>query len=61
MNVTCSASPCPVILSSSCVFYEGANLIYTGINMNDNLQTALQKLDEKLQELNSRISALESS
>jgi prefoldin subunit 5 len=29
--------------------------------MNDNLQTALQKLDEKLQELNSRISALESS
>jgi hypothetical protein len=60
MNVNCGATPCPVILSSSCVFYEGASLIYTGINMNDNLQTALQKLDEKLQELNSRISALES-
>ena len=59
MNVTCSASPCPVILNSSCVFYEGASLIYTGVNTNDNLQTVLEKLNDKIQELSARISALE--
>ena len=47
MNVTCSATPCPVILNATCVFYEGANLVYTGINNNDNLQTALEKIDAK--------------
>lgn len=61
MNVTCSASPCPVILNSTCVFYEGANLIFTGINTNDNLQTALQKLNDTIQQLNARIIALEST
>jgi hypothetical protein len=61
MNVTCSATPCPVILNSTCVFYEGANLIFTGINTNDNLQTALQKLNDTIQELNARIIALEST
>jgi len=61
MNVTCSASPCPVILNSTCVFYEGANLIFTGINTNDNLQTVLQKLNDTIQELNARIIALEST
>jgi hypothetical protein len=61
MNVTCSASPCPVILNGTCVFYEGANLIFTGINTNDNLQTALQKLNDTIQELNARIIALEST
>jgi len=45
MNITCSANPCPIILSSSCVFYEGANLIYTGITTNDSIQTALEKID----------------
>ena len=48
MNVTCSATPCPVILNSTCVFYEGANLVYTGINTNDSIQTALQKIDEAI-------------
>ena len=47
MDVSCSAEPCPVILNATCVFYEGENLIYTGINTNDNLQTALQKIDAK--------------
>lgn len=61
MNVTCSATPCPVILNSTCVFYEGANLIFTGINTNDNLQTVLQKLNDTIQELNARIIALEST
>ena len=45
MNVTCSATPCPVILDSTCVFYEGSNLICSGINTNDNLQTFIEKLD----------------
>lgn len=47
MNTSCSAVPCPVILSTTCVFYEGGNLIYTGIVTNDSLQTALQKIDDK--------------
>ena len=47
MSVLCEAKPCPVILSSACVFYEGANLIYTGINTNESLQSALQKIDAK--------------
>jgi hypothetical protein len=50
MDVTCSAIPCPVILSATCVFYQGANLIYTGINNNDNLEIALQKIDAKFQD-----------
>ncbi len=50
MDVTCSAVPCPVILSSTCVFYTGANLIYTGITNNDNLEIALQKIDAKFQD-----------
>lgn len=48
MNVLCSAKACPVLLSTTCVFYEGENLIYTGINTNDNLQEALQKIDETI-------------
>jgi len=46
MNVLCSATACPVLLSTTCVFYEGENLIYTGINTNDSVQEALQKIDE---------------
>jgi len=50
MNIACSAEPCPVILNSTCVFYQGGNLIYTGINTNDSIQTALQKIDAKFQD-----------
>ena len=52
MNVTCSAEPCPVILNATCVFYEGNTLVYTGIVTNDNLETALQKIDQKFQDSN---------
>jgi len=47
MNVSCSAkvNACPLLLSAACVFYEGENLIYIGVNMNDSLQTALEKLN----------------
>ena len=47
MSVICAAEPCPVILNSTCVFYRGANLIYTGILTNDNLQTVIEKIDAK--------------
>jgi predicted heme/steroid binding protein len=43
---------CPVILNSTCVFYEGSTLIYTGITTNDSLQTALQKIDAKFGDAN---------
>ena len=47
MDILCTADLCPVILNSTCVFYEGNNLTYTGINTNDSIQTALQKIDAK--------------
>jgi hypothetical protein len=47
MNVYCSTNPCPILLNAACVFYQGANLIYTGINTNDNLQIALEKIDAR--------------
>lgn len=50
MDISCAAIPCPVILNSTCVFYEGNTLVYTGINSGDNLQTALQKIDAKFED-----------
>jgi hypothetical protein len=50
MNNICSAPACPIILDSTCVFYTGANLIYTGVNTNDNLQIVLQKIDAKFRD-----------
>ena len=47
MNVLCTADICPVILNSTCVFYTGNTLTYTGITTNDSMQTALQKIDAK--------------
>ena len=47
MDILCTADMCPVILNSTCVFYEGNTLTYTGITTNDSLQTALQKIDAK--------------
>lgn len=50
MNAICAAEPCPVILNSTCVFYRGANLVYTGILTNDNLQTVIEKIDKKFKD-----------
>ena len=51
MNVTCSATNvCTTILNSSCVYYTGDNLTYTGIVTNDNLTTALEKINAKFQD-----------
>ncbi len=38
------------MLNSTCVFYTGANLLYTGIKTNDNLQIALEKIDLKFKD-----------
>jgi hypothetical protein len=46
MSIICGPEPCPLLLSSSCVFYEGENLIYIGVNTNDSFQTALQKINQ---------------
>lgn len=48
--VICAANPCPVILNATCVFYEGPNLIYSGVNTNDSLQTIIEKFDYQLQQ-----------
>ena len=45
----CTTDKCPQILDSSCVFYEGASLILSGINTNDSVETAIQKLNLKLE------------
>jgi hypothetical protein len=52
MNVTCTADPCcPILLNSRCVYYEGANLVYIGVNTNDSIQVALEKMNELFQSL----------
>jgi hypothetical protein len=45
MNVVCQTGPCKSTLSSQCVYYMGENLIYTGINTNDSIETVLIKLN----------------
>ena len=47
MNQFCEAIPCPVILNATCVFYEGASLVCSGINTNDTLETVIVKLNQK--------------
>jgi collagen type VII alpha len=46
MSAICGASPCPLLLSSSCVFYEGEDLLYIGVQTNDNLQLVIQKINQ---------------
>lgn len=48
--MSCVTSECPVLLNSSCVFYEGANLAFTGIVTNDNVETVIQKINSKMSE-----------
>lgn len=50
MNVTCPKNQCKTILSSSCVFYEGESLLYTGIKTNDPIEIVIQKLNRYLQD-----------
>lgn len=39
-------------ISSSYLFYGGANLPYSGVNTEDTLTVALQKIDERLSDAN---------
>jgi len=48
VNILCIADACPILLSSKCVFYESTALPNTGIDTNDTLQVALQKIDEAI-------------
>lgn len=49
MNVTCSnKSGCSIMLNSKCAFYESNALPYTGINTNDSIEVALQKIEDKI-------------
>ncbi len=48
MNILCTGSNCQIFLASKCVFYEGDTLVYTGINNNDSLTVALEKIDAAL-------------
>ena len=51
MNVNCTSETCDYVLNSKCVFYEGMALPYAGVNTNDSLQTALQKINEAIQDI----------
>lgn len=48
MNVLCQNDECFVILNSKCVFYEGEVLSESGINTNDSIQVAIQKLNDAI-------------
>jgi hypothetical protein len=48
MNPFCSTPTCPIFLNSTCVFYQGANLVCTGINTNETLESALIKINDKI-------------
>jgi hypothetical protein len=45
MSINCEANPCPIIVNASCVFYEGPNLICLGVNTNETLESALEKIN----------------
>lgn len=51
MNINCNNQGCPDIIDSSCVFYKGQSLIYTGIVTNDSIELSLQKIDAKIQSI----------
>jgi len=46
MKIHCNPLACPLILSSSCVFYEGPNLIYIGVTTNTSIEQALTEINE---------------
>jgi len=52
MNLNCSnQGACPVILDSKCVIYEGENLLYIGVNTNDNYRVALEKINDAIADI----------
>ena len=47
----CTTDKCPQLLDSSCVFYEGPTLLFSGINTNDSIEIVIQKLNLKLESI----------
>jgi hypothetical protein len=47
-KLICTPDACPIILDSSCVFYEGPNLVCIGVNTNTTIEQALQKINDVL-------------
>ena len=48
MSVICPPKACPIIVSASCVFYEGPNLVCSGVKTNDTLEAVIRKIDAML-------------
>jgi len=46
----CPDTSCAMLVNSRCVFYEGEALPYLGINTNDSIQMALQKIEQVISE-----------
>jgi hypothetical protein len=46
MNPYCSPDPCSTFLPATCVFYTGEQLLYLGVNTNDNVQVIIQKIND---------------
>ncbi len=47
-KLVCAADPCPIRLSSACVFYEGPNLVCAKVNTNQTLEEALKNINDAL-------------
>ena len=42
-KLICAADPCPIRLSSACVFYEGPNLIYINATTNQTVEADINR------------------
>lgn len=51
----CTDNGCSIILNSKCVFYESSALPVLGINTNDSLQVALQKIEAVISGIGSSV------
>jgi hypothetical protein len=51
----CTDNGCSIILNSKCVFYESSTLPVLGINTNDSLQVALQKIEAVISGIGSSV------
>ena len=47
-KLVCAANPCPITLSAACVFYEGPNLVCSGVSTNMTVENALQEINKRL-------------
>ena len=50
-KLVCAANPCPITLSAACVFYEGPNLVCSGVSTNMTVENALQEINKRLEKI----------